>query len=285
MAVVLPAIERLGRFALNRRGLASRHVHTRIGRVHAYDGRGRGALPPTLVMHGLGSAATPFGGVLARLQERVRRVVAPELPGHGFSEAPREPLTPELLFETMRGVFDTLVDEPFVVCGNSLGGILAMRFAIERPDRVRALVLVSPAGARLPEHELETVKKRFDVRSRRETLALMKRLYHRPPWFLPLVAGDIQAMMRRPVVRDILAHASPEHGPAPEELAALPMPVLLLWGRSERLLPARSLDYFREALPKHAVIEEPEGKGHCPHFDDPAWVASRILRFADEARA
>jgi pimeloyl-ACP methyl ester carboxylesterase len=150
---------------------------------------------------------------------------------------------------------------------------------------VRALVLVSPAGARLPEHELETVKKRFDVRSRRETLALMKRLYHRPPWFLPLVAGDIQAMMRRPVVRDILAHASPEHGPAPEELAALPMPVLLLWGRSERLLPARSLDYFREALPKHAVIEEPEGKGHCPHFDDPAWVASRILRFADEARA
>jgi pimeloyl-ACP methyl ester carboxylesterase len=283
VAVLIPTIEKLGRFALNRRGLASRFVATSVGRIHAYDGKGRGALAPVVVIHGIGSAATPFGAVLARLQRHARRVIAPELPGHGFSEPPRSALTPEVLFDAMREALDALVDEPAVVCGNSLGGALALRFALDRPERVRALVLVSPAGARISPDELDALKRTFDLGSRREAAEFLGRLFHRKPWFAPLLAGEIREMMRRRAVRDILEGATPEHGPSPDELASLKMPVLLLWGRSERLLSASALAYFRRHLPGHAIVEEPEGLGHCPHFDDPVALSERIARFARQA--
>lgn len=282
MPVLLPVAENLGRFALNRRGLASRSVRTRVGHLHAYDGRGRGELPPFTVIHGLGSAATPFGPVLTRLQPHARRVVAPEMPGHGFSPEPSTRLTPSVLFDAMRDALDHLIDEPAIVCGNSLGGAVALRYAIERPEKVRALVLMSPAGAQTTDEELDDIRRTFDMGSPRDAVAFMERLYHRPPWFAPLVAGEVRQRMRNPVVRDLLIHATPEHAPTPTELRALTAPTLLLWGRSERLLPPSGLAWFREHLPSHAVIEEPEDVGHCPHMDAPRRLAERLLRFARE---
>jgi pimeloyl-ACP methyl ester carboxylesterase len=280
MARLLHAAQKVGRYALNRRGLDSREVRTRVGTLHAYDGRGPGELPHTVVLHGIGSAATPFGAVLSRLQRHAKRVSAPDMPGHGFSPEPSQRLTPEALTDAMRDALDHLIDEPAVLCGNSLGGAVALRYAIERPEKVRGLVLISPAGARFTDAELDGLRKTFDLGSTRDTVAFLERLYHRPPWFAPLLAGEVREMMRRPVVQDLLRSATPDHAPTPEEVAALPMPVLFLWGRSERLLPASSLEWFRRHLPPHAVVEEPHGVGHCPHFDDPAALAARIVEFA-----
>ena len=285
MAGLLPVAEKVARFALNRRGLASRSVHTDVGHVHVYDGQGGGELPPVVMLHGLGSAATPFGPVLARIHRHARRVIAPEMPGHGFSDAPSRRLTPDVLFDTMKSALDHLVDEPAIVCGNSLGGGVALRYALDRPEKVRALVLLSPAGARVTDEELDALRRTFDMGSSRDAVAFMERVYHRPPWFAPFVAGELRERMRNPAVRDLLLHATPDHAPTPAELASLEMPVLLLWGRSERLLPSSALAWFQEHLPGHAVIEEPEGVGHCPHFDDPKSLADRIVRFARDVHA
>lgn len=280
MARWLPAAERLARFALHRRGFESREVATRLGPVHAYEARGRGALPPVVVLHGIGSAATPFGPVLTRLVGDVRRVTAPDLPGHGFSPPPAQRMTPELFGEAVTEALDALIDEPAIVCGNSLGGALALRYALDRPAKVRALVLISPAGARISDAELDALRGAFEHTSKADTVAFLGRLYHRRPWFAPIVAGEVRELLRRPVVTELLASATPDHGPSPAELASLTLPVLLLWGRSERLLPPSALAYFRAHLPPHAVIEEPPAYGHCPHFDDPVGVAARVLGFA-----
>jgi pimeloyl-ACP methyl ester carboxylesterase len=50
-------------------------------------------------------------------------------------------------------------------------------------------------------------------------------------------------------------------------------------------LPKSSLAYLRRHLPRQAVIEEPAGFGHCPHIDDPARLASRLVEFATTASA
>ena len=89
--------------------------------------------------------------------------------------------------------------------------------------------------------------------------------------------------MKRPAIRDVVGAATLDDLPAPESLGALAMPILLLWGQSERLLPASSLAYLRRHLPGHAIIEEPAGFGHCPHFDDPARLATRLVEFANSA--
>jgi len=278
--VLLPLAEHLGRLVLRRRGFASRRVSTPHGPVHAYEAPGSGGLPPAVLLHGLGSAATPFAPVLDRLRRDVRRVVAPDFPGHGFSPAASVRLTPGALLESVTAAIDALVDEPAIVVGHSLGGAVALHYALARPDRVHSLVLVSPAGARSTDQEWRALREAFDVGSRAEALALLDRLYHRTPWFAPLLAHELPASFERPAVRDLLASASNEDAPAPDALRALPMSILLLWGQSERLLPETHFEYFATSLPAHAVIERPVGFGHCPHADAPDALAARIAAFA-----
>jgi len=281
--VLLPLAERLGRFALRRRGFESRWVNTPHGQVHAYEARGSGTLPPAIVLHGLGSGATPFAPVLERLRREVRRVVAPDFPGHGLSPDPGVRLTPEALFGAVTTAIDALVGEPAIVVGSSLGGAVALHYALARPDHVHALILVSPAGARATEQEWRELREAFDIGSRAEASAFLRRVYHRTPWFARLLAHELPASFERRVVRDLLASATNDAAPPPDALRSLPMPILLVWGQSERLLPETHLEYFKENLPHHAVIERPEGIGHCPHADAPDALAQRIAAFVKES--
>jgi pimeloyl-ACP methyl ester carboxylesterase len=281
--VLLPVAERVGRFVLRRTGVESRFVDTPIGSLHCYDGPGSGSLPTAVLLHGIGSAATPFGAFLTHLRRHVRRVVAPDYPGHGFSAGAAARLTPEVLFGSVGAALDAIIDEPSIVIGNSLGGAVALHYALARPERVRALVLLSPAGARASDEEWRELRSTFALASRADASAFLRRLYHRPPWFLPLLAHEFPAALGRPAVRDLLESATNDDAPTPEALGALRMPILFLWGRSERLLPEAHFEYFRRHLPKHARVERPSGFGHCPHFDDPAALAARVVAFAREA--
>ena len=275
----LPAAEKLARYAMNRRGLASRFVDVAGVRLHVYDGRGGGSLPPLVLLHGLGSGGAAFAGLVRHLSPHVGRIIIPELPGHGFSTRGDRAITPELLLEAIAGAIDVVLDEPAIVYGSSLGGGIAIKYALEHPALVRALILVSPAGAPLPDDEWQALVKTFHVRSPREARAFLERLYHRPPWFLALLAREFPHVLARPAVREILASATQAHAPSPEDLGHLTMPLLFLWGRSEKLLPASALRYFRAHLPAHAVIEEPEGFGHTPQLEVPGKLAARVLAF------
>lgn len=278
--LLLPTLDRAVRFALGRRGLASRTVTTSLGVVHAYDGAGAGDLPTMCILHGFGSAASAFAPLLLRLQPHARRVVAPEMIGHGFSEIPREELDSERLFGAMREALDQLLPEPSVVLGNSLGGALALRYAVARPERVSALILVSPAGAPMEHHELGGVKRDFSFDTHHDARRFLGRLYARPKWFAPLLAPDVKAHFDQGHLRDFLQNARVEDAVSEEQVRALPMPVLFVWGKEERVLPASGLDFFKRALPAHAEVVEPEGFAHCPHVDDPERLARYVLDFA-----
>jgi pimeloyl-ACP methyl ester carboxylesterase len=107
-------------------------------------------------------------------------------------------------------------------------------------------------------------------------------VYHRTPWFALLLAHELRASFERRVVRELLASATNDAAPLPDALRSLRMPILLVWGQSERLLPETHLEYFTANLPHHAVIERPEGIGHCPHADAPDALARRIAAFVKE---
>jgi pimeloyl-ACP methyl ester carboxylesterase len=276
---LLPLAQRVGRRALWRRGARSEWVATRYGRMHCYDIPGLGQLPPVVLLHGLATAATPFAPLLMRLRRDVRRVLAPDHLGHGFSAGRSAPLTPNSLLESTAQTLDHLLDEPAIVVGNSLGGALAVRYALTSPKKVRALVLISPAGAHCEEHEWRELKQAFDMSSRADAAVFFRRLYHQPPWFLSLFAHEMPAAMSSPPVRSFLRDACNATALCPEELAALEVPVLLVWGRAERLLPESNLEYFTRHLPSGTRIERPEGFGHSPHLDAADELAALIIRF------
>ena len=277
---LLPIVERAGRVALHLRGFQSRAVTTPLAELHAYEARGKGSLPATVVIHGIGSSATAFAPLLMRLRPHVRRIVALDLAGHGFSGAPTARVTPETLYGSVYAALAALLDEPILLIGNSLGGAMALRYAMDLPDRVSALALLSPAGARIDAVEWDALLAAFRLESIAQARRLLPRFYHRLPWYMPAFAAGLCATMQRQAVRDLLGSAKIDDMPTPEQLGALPMPVLLFWGQSERVMPPSALAYFRRHLPERTIIEEPSGFGHCPHFDDPTRLAQRIIEFA-----
>lgn len=279
---VVPLVERLGRASLIRKGHRARHVPTHAGELHVYDARGHGPLATTVMLHGIAATAAGYAPILTRLQRRTRRVIALEYPGHGFSGPPKQKLSPDVLFDSVTHALDELLEEPAVLCGNSLGGAVALHYAVTRPSRVRALCLVSPAGARVTNEEMTALLRSFDLSSRADAMKFLDRIYHRVPRWWPLLAHELVTVFSRPAVRDILETATVDHAPTAEALRALPMPILLLWGRSERLLPSSALEYFRANLPPHTVIEQPEACGHSPHLDRPRWIGERIEQFIRE---
>jgi pimeloyl-ACP methyl ester carboxylesterase len=155
-----------------------------------------------------------------------------------------------------------------------------VRYALASPRNVRALVLVSPAGAHCDDNEWRELKQLFAMSTRADAAMFFRRVYHEPPWFLSLVAHELPAAMASAPVRSLLLGACNATALRPEELEALDMPVLLVWGQEERLLPDSNLAYFRRHLPRGTRIERPDGFGHSPHIDAPDALADLIVDFA-----
>src|SRR5262249_44245038 len=119
----------------------------------------------------------------------------------------------------------------------------------------------------------------FRVGSLGHARRLADSLTHRPHWFNLLIAPDLLWKFARGPLRDILESFQPAHMFTAEQLTALQAPTRLVRGRSERVLPAASLEFFRRALPEHVTIEEPDEFGHCPHMDRPYALGAKVTDF------
>ena len=273
--------ERLARRALNVLGVRSRFVTTSAGPVHVLEARGRGALPPLVLVHGFSaSAATQFVPLLPLLTPHFSRVIALDLPGHGESALAAGAEPTEVLPAALGEVLSGVAAEPAVVFATSLGGAIALRCASTSPGLFAKLVLCSPAGAPFRAGEEEALLAAFAMPRRRDAFAFVDRLFAAPaPVRLALALG-VRTSFRRPVLVRVLRSALRGDPISAAELAALPMPVLLVWGARERVLPASGLAYFKAHLPATARVVEPPSFGHAPFLDHPGALAKLIVAFA-----
>lgn len=278
-------VERLGRRYLHSRGYRSLHVPTRAGRVHVLEARGGGDLPPLVFLHGLGASSMSFIKLMQTLRPLTSRIIAPDLPGHGHSDAPPTGVEAEAVQAGLLDVLDLLVDEPSFLVGTSLGGMCAARYAAARPDRIKGVAMVAPGGAPMDEEELRSLLSVFEISGHRDALGFVDRCWARrpSPFMRHLLAYGIAGKFRDPVLRAFLESAGEEHLLSPAELGSLAMPVLMLWGEREAVLPASVFDFYSEHLPGHAEIERWPDFGHVGFLEDNDAVASRLARFARES--
>lgn len=269
------------RLRLHRRGFTTRWVQTASGRIHVLECQGTGPLPPVVLMHGLSAAGVHFRPILDLLRTRHRGLILPDLPGHGFSETPAEGMSPEVLYQAMLEVLDTVVQEPSIFFGNSLGGVGSVRYAGVRPERVAGLVLLSPGGALMGHQELRSFLSVFDMRSHREALAFVDRLFEKPPAYRHALAWGARRTFSTPSVRQLIGSITAADLLTPQDLAELRMPTLVLWGGGDGVLPQHQLDYWRTHLPAHASFLVEDAFGHCAFLDRPSQVAKHVLDFAE----
>jgi pimeloyl-ACP methyl ester carboxylesterase len=101
--------------------------------------------PPLLLVHGLGGTIENWRALAPALAAR-HRVLVPDLPGHGRSSALPEARDVDALADAVLGMADAEEMRAAVWIGHSLGGLVALRAAVLRPDAVRGIVLAAAAG-------------------------------------------------------------------------------------------------------------------------------------------
>jgi pimeloyl-ACP methyl ester carboxylesterase len=106
-----------------------------------YEEHGSGG-EPLILLHGGIHAGEMFGAILPQLAAG-RRVITVDLQGHGHTADIDRPLCPELMAGDVAALIRHLGLERAAVMGYSLGGAVALRTAIQHPERVRRLVVVS----------------------------------------------------------------------------------------------------------------------------------------------
>lgn len=274
--------DRLAVTALRFQGFQSHQIATSVGRVHVLRGEGRGNLPPVVLLHGFTSMGAHYIPLIPAVRPWVKQLVLPDLPAHGLSDIPREGVHPDRMRAGITEALDEMIDEPAVLFGNSMGGLAAIHYALARPEKVRGAILCSPGGAPMTHDEIPHFTRRFRLQSHTEALAFIDRVMARRSAMRSLLAWGVRRRMQVPHYRHLLASIRPEELLAPEQLSALKMPVMLLWGRGDRVLPSSHRDFFVKHLPRHTRVVEPHGVGHSPYLEDPRLVADHILDFLHE---
>jgi pimeloyl-ACP methyl ester carboxylesterase len=247
--------------------------------MHYFEYGQEDAERPTLVaLHGLSSGATPMGPVLRKLSPHYGRIIAPDMPGHGFSADPKT-LTVDAIYEGMIPLLDSVLTGPAVFFGHSLGGAVSMRIALERPDLVSGLVLLSPAGAPTPADDHEAWIERFQMTDQAAATTFVQDLYMKSPALLPIVAWACRRLFRREPVRQLLASTRRDHALTGQQLNGLTVPIRFIWGEAERTLLKAHRDFFIAHLPLHADVVTPRHFTHCPYLEYPDQVAALVAGF------
>lgn len=252
-----------------------------------------GSGPPVVLVHGLGGAATNWTLVAPELARR-RRVLVPDLPGHGGS-APAA--APEGLWSFADALAELAEREqmlPATVVGHSLGCEVALRLAVRRPEAVSTLVLVSASGiaartrrARIWVRVTTTLRPSRVAARHRFRVAGSPRLKrvvfggwgaHDPAalsteavlGFLdgPARAQDTATAGRALVSSDALG-----------DLDCVSCPTLVVWGARDRLTPLEhGFEYARRL---GAPLRTVAGAGHLVISERPAECAALIGTFLD----
>lgn len=235
--------------------------------------------PLVLFIHGIGGAAVHYDKILRRMTRLGYDVLAPDLPGHGFSDEHELELTPDRIFASLVEFVDKVAPQKFFLVGNSLGGALALRYAIKHPERLLGVAALSPAGGFEDETEWRVFLKGLSLKNSADVKQFFARIYATPPWYLPLIYRFAIHAMNRKGVQDLIATTTLDAFAEGHKLPQLNVPLLFVWGKAEKLFPAKNLLWFKRHLPKHAIIEEPQGVGHCPQLDSAPWLNSRLHDF------
>lgn len=238
-----------------------RYADVKAVRVRYYVGGPADVDPPLVLLHGLGGAASNWTE-LAPMLARTRRVLIPELPGHGGSAAlPATPPTLEPFAERVGRVMEREGLGSALLVGHSLGGLVALRLALRQPDAVRGLVLAAAAGissgsrrARYALSILGVVKPGRWLAPHRTRVARSRFLrtvvfgYWGAADVLALSDRMVEGFMSGPALHTdtVSAARALVADDARRELGAIKCPCLVLWGAEDHQVEvADAFEYAR----------------------------------------
>lgn len=243
---------------------------------------GDGPDAPILLLHGFGADLNTWMFTQPALAE-ARRVVALDLPGHGGSTKEVGAGGAESLSKIAERALDALGIERAHFVGHSMGGAIAASLAVQQPERAASLTLIASAGLG-PEINAAFIDGFVRASRRREATEVLGLLVYDP------------ALVSRTMVEDVLRYKRLDGVPAAltkiaetwfpggkqsldlgERVSALSLPVQIIWGREDRIIPPSHGEALAPRLPVHII----EQAGHLPHMEKASEVNRLISRFVE----
>lgn len=241
--------------------------------------------PVFILLHGFGASLYSWQAVMEPLS-RFGAVIAFDRPAFGLTERPlawegQNPYSREAQIASVIGLMDHFGVEKAILVGNSAGGTVAMQTALAHPDRVFALILVDPAvysGGGTPSWLRPLLA---TPQMRRLGPLIARQIQQRGPelinlaWHNPdLITPETIELYRKPLQvanwDKALWEFTLASGPTglEQRLSKLDMPVLVITGDDDRIVPTEQSIRLASELPNADLVVIPEA-GHVPHEERP----------------
>jgi 2-hydroxy-6-oxo-octa-2,4-dienoate hydrolase len=234
--------------------------------------------PPVVLVHGSGPGVTAYANWRLTIPGLAPhfRVLAPDMVGFGFTERPEGvEYGMRTWVDQLVGFLDALELERASLVGNSFGGGLALRLAVEHPDRAERLVLMGAAGVVFPitegldavwgyEPSVENMRRIMDFFAYNKELLSdeLAEIRYRAS-IEPGFQEAFSAMFPAPRQRWVDALATPE-----DQIAAIPHETLIVHGRDDRVIPLENSTRLLGLIEK----SELHVFGRCGHWSQIEWA-------------
>jgi len=268
---------------------------------YTVKGLGKGQGTPLLLVHGFGAAIDHWRQNIPVLAGAGYQVFALDLLGFGASDKPALDYTVELWEELLIDFWAEKIQQPMVIVGNSIGGLLSLMVAAHHPTKVRGAVLINCAGGlnHRPEElnlPLRLVMGFFtklvsspttgkfifnQIRQKHRIRNTLKQVYHTPE----AITEELVDLLYTPscdlgaqqVFASVLT-APPGDSPG-ELLPQIQSPLLILWGEKDPWTPIAGAKIYQDLVnTRDNVVFQPIPQaGHCPHDEKPSIVNPLII--------
>jgi len=257
-------------------GISSRYADVDGYQIHYFEG---GSGPPIVLIHGLGSRAEDWANIMPQLVKGGRHVYAIDMLGYGRSSRPQDGA---YSVRQEAGIVEKFIASQNLdrtdLGGWSMGGWVAMRVALDEPDRVRRLAIYDSAGLRF---DLPFKVSLFWPDDPQTLTALNDLLSPGRGAELPgILQRDILRLVRRNgwIVQRSMNSMLTGVDLMDGNLGGLKMPVLIVWGKNDQLTPVSLAYIFHQQMPE-SVLEIYDGCGHLAPRECAARIGPNTLEF------
>lgn len=241
---------------------------------------------PILLIHGFDSSLLEFRRLLPLLAAQ-QSTYAADLLGFGFTQRNLEiPLNPTNIKTHLYHFWQTIIQQPVILVGASMGGAAAIDFTLTYPEAVTKLVLLDSAGlAKQPAigkfmfPPLDTFATEF-LRNPKIRQSISRAAYYDKS-FASLDAQTCAALhLKCPDWnKSLIAFTkSGGYGSFASRISEIQQPTLIIWGKQDKILGTKDAVKFERGILNSKLVWI-DNCGHVPHLEQPAATAREILAF------
>lgn len=232
---------------------------------------------PLLILHGWGGSSDSWAKVQQIISNKGYKVIVPDFPGFGKSVTPPRPWSIADYTDLILNFVEKINLETFYLLGHSFGGRVAVKFAMNYPEKVKLLILCDSAGIK-PKKGLLTLIIFWSARIGnaiftpkhfarfKDGVRNLFYIFIRHKDYVK-ANGVMKETIKKVLDEDLLL-----------DLSRIKMKTLIVWGQADKLVPIKYGRIFKEKI-EDSEMEVLPKIGHSPHLEVPDKLSAIILNF------